>query len=415
MRAAYPRSRFRLRRGGFGRVAAVTRIWLALLFSLAAGRRAGRARGSGRRARRDRAGRRQPAARGAAPGRPPRRPRGRAVPGRASCSQMDPHWHVYWRNSGQSGAAAAAGLAASTARRSGRSRGRSPRSSARRTASSPPTATRDEVLLISRARGVRARRARARSKPRVDADVPGLRGAVHSGRAPARAHDPRRRRAPRSPIRETHAFFEELAARVPRAPAELGVELEAVYSLSAIRPDDAFRAALAVRACARRRRASAQTCAELEPGTSDATDSFVPDRIDGIELAGRRRAHARRSSQGGFLLTMDGHARARTRRRPSGAAARRARAAPRRRAGVRRGRRAAAARGGGRERARAREPVARAGDVRPNPALGGAALAGAAARARGRARPEPDAVRAAGARDQGVRHRRARAATGAAR
>jgi thiol:disulfide interchange protein DsbD len=48
-------------------------------------------------------------------------------------------------------------------------------------------------------------------------------------------------------------------------------------------------------------------CAELEPGTAQIRDSFVPDQVDGIELlvdGGRRPSFL----HGGFLVTMDGTA-----------------------------------------------------------------------------------------------------------
>ncbi len=111
------------------------------------------------------------------------------------------------------------------------------------------------------------------------------------------------------------AVFAQFAERVPRAAAERGLEMEAVYSLSAIRPNDAFRAALAVHSCADGG-GEAQKCAELEPATGRLTDSFVPDLVDGIELlvdGGRRPSFL----QGGFLVTMDGTASADP---PSGAA-----------------------------------------------------------------------------------------------
>ncbi len=111
---------------------------------------------------------------------------------------------------------------------------------------------------------------------------------------------------PTLPDPATHAFFEEWASRVPRDPAKLGIELEAVYSLSAIRPGDEFRAALAVRGCSEPG-ADPSDCPKLMPGTRDAKNAFVPDRIDGIELAttgGRRPEFL----AGGFLLTLSGRA-----------------------------------------------------------------------------------------------------------
>ena len=111
---------------------------------------------------------------------------------------------------------------------------------------------------------------------------------------------------PALPDPETHAFFEEWSARVPRDPAQLGLELEAVYSRQAIRPGDEFRAALAVRGCSAPG-ADPADCPTLAPGTRDAKSAFVPDRIDGVELevtGGRRPDFL----AGGFLLTLSGRA-----------------------------------------------------------------------------------------------------------
>src|SRR5262249_22871993 len=65
------------------------------------------------------------------------------------------------------------------------------------------------------------------------------------------------------------------------------------YSQSAIRPGDAFRAALSVR--------------ELAPATRALEDAFVPDRVDGVEIlttGGQRPPFL----EGGFLVTLKGSA-----------------------------------------------------------------------------------------------------------
>ena len=225
--------------------------------------------------------------------------------------QMDPHWHVYWRNSGQSGA---------PPRLVWRGEGLEvdpiawPFPEVFREADGFITTYgyTAEVLLASPA--VFRPGSAGEQKLELDADVlicevqciPGelkLARTISVGEASQPAPD------------DELTVFAHFAERVPRAAAERGLEMEAVYSLSAIRPNDVFRAALAVHSCAESS-GGAQECAELEPATDRLTDSFVPDLVDGIELlvdGGRRPSFL----QGGFLVTMDGTASADP---PSGAA-----------------------------------------------------------------------------------------------
>jgi thiol:disulfide interchange protein DsbD len=84
-------------------------------------------------------------------------------------------------------------------------------------------------------------------------------------------------------------LFDTFEARVPGPPAHAGVELEAVYSRSALRPDDSFSAAIVVRSCgggpgevAGTTRGGTAGCIVRAPLMGSAP--FVPDSDDLVEL-----------------------------------------------------------------------------------------------------------------------------------
>lgn len=94
--------------------------------------------------------------------------------------------------------------------------------------------------------------------------------------------------------RGTLSFFERYADLLPQPPETLGIELEALYSQSAVRPGDRFRAALAV-------------VGRDRLGRRDAAAAFVPDRTEGIELEiTGSRPHP--FSETGLLITLAGAA-----------------------------------------------------------------------------------------------------------
>ncbi|MBW2280874.1 MAG: thioredoxin family protein [Deltaproteobacteria bacterium] len=93
---------------------------------------------------------------------------------------------------------------------------------------------------------------------------------------------------------ETGSLFMRNAARVPRPAADLGVELEALYSQSAVRPGDAFTGAIAVR--------GAFTLGEATPFAS-----FAPTDSEALGLAVTgSRPHP--YAEQGLLLTLRGEA-----------------------------------------------------------------------------------------------------------
>ncbi len=71
----------------------------------------------------------------------------------------------------------------------------------------------------------------------------------------------------------TTAFFESFEARLPVSAASLGLEIEGLYSQSAVRPGDHFEAALLVRSCVAPS-ADGQPCTRFHPAADGA--AFFP-------------------------------------------------------------------------------------------------------------------------------------------
>ena len=227
-----------------------------------------------------------------------------------------------------------------------------PRCSARRTASSRPTATPARYCW----RAWRCSNPAAGQGPGLEAAVLDLRGAVHSGSSLARTISS----APRAARggRRAHRVAQFARASAPR---RAGPRDGAVCSLPrrSARTTRSARRSRCTRARTRRR---AQKCAEPSRHGS-ASDSFVPDLVDGIDF-GRRRTPA--VVPPGRVPRHDGRHRERG-SADGGAAARRA-AVRRWRAGVRGGRRAARRARRGRA-ASAREPWLEPGPTRLAPAI----------------------------------------------
>ncbi len=103
---------------------------------------------------------------------------------------------------------------------------------------------------------------------------------------------------------ETRALFDRYAARVPVSPTAFDLALDAIYSQSAIRPGDSFKAALVAIPCAGAARAQ---CPRHAPGRTSPVEAFVPDRIDSVKLrVTGARPHP--FSPGGFLINLEGKA-----------------------------------------------------------------------------------------------------------
>jgi thiol:disulfide interchange protein DsbD len=209
---------------------------------------------------------------------------------------LDRGWHIYWRNPGESGLPTRLDWQIADAA-VGPIRWPAPEVFAEQDGLLTTYGYANQVLLTNEVRfeaGTRGER-----EVRVEADflvcevqcIPGrieLHRSLRVGDASTPAD------------RATAEVFEHYAARVPVAPEAIGLELDAVYSQSAIRPGDAFRAAITVvpRAAGGPR---------LALGTRDPATAFVPDRIRSIELdvSGSRRHPF---SESGLLVTLDGRA-----------------------------------------------------------------------------------------------------------
>ncbi|HXZ85263.1 MAG TPA: thioredoxin family protein [Myxococcota bacterium] len=211
---------------------------------------------------------------------------------------MSRHWHVYWRNSGQSGAPPRLRWQIDGAQ-VGPTEWPFPQVFREADGFITTYGYTGEVLLASPVTFQRG--ASGEVEVRVDADVlvcqvQCIPGELHLSR-PLRV-------ASESLASADYALFEEWSLRVPRPVGSRELELEAMVSQSAIRPGDDFRAALAVHACAGGD-AARPTCAAIEPATASAEDAFVPDPTGGIELL---VTGARRPPSPGLLLTLKGHA-----------------------------------------------------------------------------------------------------------
>jgi len=215
--------------------------------------------------------------------------------------EMDRHWHVYWRNSGQSGAPPRL-VWRGTGLDVGAIAWPFPEVFREADGFITTYGYTGEVLLASPAKFAPGTTGPVVIELEADVlvcEIQCIPGELHLSR------EVRVGAASEFAPRDEHAVFAEFEPRVPRPATESGVELEAAYSLSAIRPGDAFRAALAAHACTPK--GDGMDCAELEPGAASLRDSFVPERVDGVELlvdGGRRPSFL----QGGFLVTMDGTA-----------------------------------------------------------------------------------------------------------
>jgi thiol:disulfide interchange protein len=105
---------------------------------------------------------------------------------------------------------------------------------------------------------------------------------------------------------ELAKLFDQYAVQVPVAPESLGLRIEALYSQSAIRPGDRFRAAIAAVSCAAEG-ASGGKCVEYGPDRESPESAFIPDRAPGFEiLTTGTRPHP--SAARDFLVTLKGEA-----------------------------------------------------------------------------------------------------------
>ncbi len=181
--------------------------------------------------------------------------------------ELDPGWHVYWRNPGETGLptevrwtvpGGAAGPVAWPAPREFRE------------GDLRVYGYEDRVMLVSEVRPP----AGAAGRVRADVDLLACEHqCVPASLAVERSLDDRGGDRER-----TRALFDQAARALPRPPAELGLGLEARLSQSALRPGDAFTAWLGVFACDE---AAAAGCDAV---ASDVGAVFFPEAGEGLAL-----------------------------------------------------------------------------------------------------------------------------------
>jgi thiol:disulfide interchange protein DsbD len=210
---------------------------------------------------------------------------------------LDPGWHIYWRNSGESGLPTELDWQISTAAQVGPIAWPAPSVFREADGFITTYGYADEVLLAADV--TLPPDASGAFELRVAADflaceVQCIPGRIDLERSLPVAEEPR----PATPAES--AVFAHWAQRVPRSAASLGMNLEALYSQSAIRPGDTFEAALAVTACAEE-----DDCRPVRLGAA-AEDAFVPEAIETIALdvTGERR----HPTAPGVLLALTGRA-----------------------------------------------------------------------------------------------------------
>ncbi len=211
--------------------------------------------------------------------------------------ELDRDWHIYWRNPGQSGLPTRLDWK-TPGTRVGAIRWPAPHVFREADGFITTYGYSDSVLLSSEAHF--EARAGETLDLAVDVDflvckVQCIPGSIALRRAlpvaeQAQAADP-----------ATLKAFSEWDARVPVPVEKHGLTADALYSQSAIRPDDRFRAAISL-VC----EDDSATCSGLRPAMRDSSEAFVPDRVESIELevTGTRR----HPFADGLILTLAGTA-----------------------------------------------------------------------------------------------------------
>jgi thiol:disulfide interchange protein DsbD len=210
---------------------------------------------------------------------------------------IDRGWHIYWRNSGQSGLPTELDWRVEGAR-IGPIQWPAPRIFREADGFITTYGYAEEVLLaneITLDGSAGEERELAVVADFLACEVQCIPGRIELRRALALGE-------PQSAPPDTARVFARWGQRIPVSPEALGVQLDATYSQSAIRPGDEFRAAVAVVSCSD----AAADCAPWELA-GRAEDAFVPDAPASIELeVTGSRAHP--SAAHGVLLLLRGRA-----------------------------------------------------------------------------------------------------------
>jgi thiol:disulfide interchange protein DsbD len=216
---------------------------------------------------------------------------------------VDPEWHIYWKHSGDSGAATELSWRTDQAE-IGPTRWPAPRVYREADGALTTFGYEGDVLLASEA--VVAEDAAGTWRIEVDADfvtcriecIPGrieLAGEVPVGTSAAPASA------------EVRSRFDLAAARLPQPAEALGVVVRARTSQSPVRPGDEFRLAIDVASCVE----GAGGCEPWALAATRSDESFVPEAVPGVRLLPIGVAPAPAASPaavGGFSLLASGRA-----------------------------------------------------------------------------------------------------------
>jgi len=226
--------------------------------------------------------------------------------------EMDPGWHIYWRNPGDQGRATRLDWTIEGAD-VGSIQWPAPSvfDESRGGASAVTYGYANRVLLWSwvtlGSEGARVGSAEGAADQvlvRVDVDFV----TCNVGCIPGRASLQRELALggeSRPPDVATRTLFTRQRERLPATPEELGLETEVFYSLSAIRPEDAFAVAISLACTDSARRAG--SCETYVSGADRPVNVFIPDVLDGVEL--ELEAYGVHPERGGaFVLTFSGDA-----------------------------------------------------------------------------------------------------------
>lgn len=211
--------------------------------------------------------------------------------------EMDPGWHIYWRNSGESGLPTELSFSFEQGE-VGPIQWPAPEVFRESDGFLTTYGYRDQVLLVSEMK------LSDQCPEAVRFDVVADFVTCEIGCIPGRIKLSRELPVsatgrPASPA--VHQLFERYRARLPSTPAELGIAVDVTYSQTAVRPGDEFRAAISVRSCAAADGdCDAYTLAALSP-----VQAFVPDRLPSVELAVEGRVSG---VEGDFSLLLSGRA-----------------------------------------------------------------------------------------------------------
>ncbi len=210
---------------------------------------------------------------------------------------MDPGWHVYWRNAGESGLPTELAWDFPGAE-VGPIRWPVPAVFEESDGFLTTYGYADQVLLTNEAVVSASAAGMARIAVTVDfvtCHIGCIPGSIELARVlpVSNAGGP----AP-AVVQQLFASWER---RLPVSPEALGLQVDALQSLSAVRPADDFKAALVVRCPA----ASRERCGDLRLAATSAKDAFIPEELPTVEL--ETVAHVEQPDAG-FALVIDAEA-----------------------------------------------------------------------------------------------------------